>query len=587
MFIFLILFIFPAIFISAQITSAPNGGCPGGSIVYQDIAIIYELSYYPDNSSLDYSQEIGNAIYSKLFSGSSYQFFDVFGNRVTQITAIPFPNTVNYNLLGYLKNYAVIRNQTAFQELINNQVSFASFGYLNHPATSTISDALAYLTKFLQNGRRSAPVANTIVIIAKSDSDVSASQKYTSDLKSSGSKIMTIGVGNGSLSNLASLSSGNGYSFLLPDITDTNALNNLAQQISITLLNDCGTTLSPPNYSTTTPGPTTTQLLTSTTTSIFTTTTTTMTSSLAPSTTATSSSMASSTTTTTTVPSSTTTSTFISPSPSTTTTTNLPSTTTSTSTTTTTSLPTTTMTTTTRAPTPPSTAPITTPRPTTTTTKASTTPPPNPCQPDGTFIHQDITFIYDVSKSSDNVTDTQMPNFISTTLFSASQYSFDYFRPIPVPFPRTSDFAAGFAIPTAFSNVNSLQHYQAILKTQTTLLTYFSSTQSIVNDALTYLIANPLIRRPNIPQNIIIVAKNANSIDQSTINNAQSLKSNGMKIITIGIGNNDFSKLFNLASSNDYTFTIYDLTDSNSVTTVVNSVATKLANLCATNFFLN
>uniref|UniRef100_A0A914XU91 VWFA domain-containing protein n=1 Tax=Panagrolaimus superbus TaxID=310955 RepID=A0A914XU91_9BILA len=102
--------------------------------------------------------------------------------------------------------------------------------------------------------------------------------------------------------------------------------------------------------------------------------------------------------------------------------------------------------------------------------------------------------------------------------------------------------------------------------------------------ALTYLIANPLKGRPNIPENIIIVAKNANNIDQSTINNAQTLKSGGMTIITIGVGNKDFSKLFNLATSNDYTFTIYDLTDSNTVSTIVNSIATKLANLCATNF---
>uniref|UniRef100_A0AC35GA37 VWFA domain-containing protein n=1 Tax=Panagrolaimus sp. PS1159 TaxID=55785 RepID=A0AC35GA37_9BILA len=491
MFAFLILIGLLPSFIFSQITSSPNNGCPGGNAIYQDIAVLYELSYFPDNSSLDYSQQIANAIYSNLFTGPAYQYFDVYEKRVTQITPIPFPVTSLYNTFGYVYNYGIIRNQTAFKEILDNQITYASLNYFKHPSSSAISDALWYLADYIQNGRRSSPVGNTIIIIAKRDSDVSASQSYISDLKSQGSKIMTIGVGNGGVSNLASLSSGPGYSYVLLDITDTNALNILAQNISITLLNDCGTTLAPPNFSTTPPGPTSPMT----------------TSTMSSSSTSSSSSMSSSPTSTTSATMSTSTLASTPTSTSTSASTSTSTTTTQTSTTTTTPTTTTSSPTTVSSTSSTTTIPTTTTRSTTTTTKAPTTSPPNPCQPGGTFINQDLTVIYDVSKTSDNVTDQQMPNFISTILFSPSSYSFDYFRPIPVPFPRTTEFAGANGIPFSFSNMNSLQHYQTTINIQTNLAGYFTSTSSIINDALTYLIANPLRRRQNIPENVIIVAK--------------------------------------------------------------------------------
>ena len=101
---------------------------------------------------------------------------------------------------------------------------------------------LNYLVEYVQIGKRPAPVVNTIIIISKRDSDVFNSQSLVDNLKIAGSKIMTIGVGNGSVAGLPKLSSGAGYSFSIPDITDATAVNNVAQSIAMKLTTDCGTT---------------------------------------------------------------------------------------------------------------------------------------------------------------------------------------------------------------------------------------------------------------------------------------------------------------------------------------------------------
>uniref|UniRef100_A0AC34GQ44 VWFA domain-containing protein n=1 Tax=Panagrolaimus sp. ES5 TaxID=591445 RepID=A0AC34GQ44_9BILA len=252
--------------VKSQTTLPPtSSGCPGGGVAYQDIAILYELSYFPDNSSMAFSQQISNAISSKLFSGSTYQYYQADGiTRATQITPIPFPYTMLYNPLSDYNNYGVVKSQYEFVTLLGRQLNDAQRSGANHPTESKISAALEYLIKNIQRGKRPPPVKNTIVIIAKRDSDVSGSLPDITRLKSNGSKIMTIGVGNASLSNLQTLSSGDGYNFLIPDITDANTVDSVSSQIASKLITDCGITWFP--ATTTTPMTTTPYTGTTTTT---------------------------------------------------------------------------------------------------------------------------------------------------------------------------------------------------------------------------------------------------------------------------------------------------------------------------------
>jgi hypothetical protein len=244
-------------FVNSQIPTTPGpSGCPGGGIAYQDIAILYDLTFFPDNSSITFSQQIANAIGTTLFSGPAYQYYQQDGiTRATQITPLPFPETSEYNILAEDYSYGGLRSDHLFKTLLQDQVRHSTINMFHHPIESKISDALSYLMSYTQNQRRPAPVKNTIVIISKRDTDVSNSLSAITALKTNGSKIMTIGVGNGSLSSLSSLSSGTGYNFMIPDITDANAVNNVAQQIASQLITDCGITWTP--LPSTTPLPTT------------------------------------------------------------------------------------------------------------------------------------------------------------------------------------------------------------------------------------------------------------------------------------------------------------------------------------------
>uniref|UniRef100_A0A914ZAM0 Uncharacterized protein n=1 Tax=Panagrolaimus superbus TaxID=310955 RepID=A0A914ZAM0_9BILA len=129
--------------INSQISSTlpPTSGCPGGGVAYQDIAILYELSYFPDNSSMAFSQQISNAISSKLFSGSAYQYYQADGiERATRITPIPFSNTVLYNIVSDDNNYGVVQNQNGFASLLERQLNDSQRALANHPTESKISE---------------------------------------------------------------------------------------------------------------------------------------------------------------------------------------------------------------------------------------------------------------------------------------------------------------------------------------------------------------------------------------------------------------------------------------------------------------
>ena len=130
---------FPVFTVSQTTTTAVPLECPGGSVAYQDIAVVYEISFYPDNTSLALSQQIANAISTTLFSGPTYQYFDD-NTRITQITPIPFPKTVSYNTWSYLYNYGVVKSQADLADFLAKQVNVGSSGFFHHQTDSTISE---------------------------------------------------------------------------------------------------------------------------------------------------------------------------------------------------------------------------------------------------------------------------------------------------------------------------------------------------------------------------------------------------------------------------------------------------------------
>ena len=137
---FVLLLSFPTFIYSQAPTTTGPLGCPGGGVAYQDIAILYELSYYPDNTTLTFSQQIANAIAAQLFAGPTYQYFDANGVRATQITPIAFPNTLEYNIVSDDYNYGVITSNVELTKKIGSQLHDATLGFTKHPIDSTISE---------------------------------------------------------------------------------------------------------------------------------------------------------------------------------------------------------------------------------------------------------------------------------------------------------------------------------------------------------------------------------------------------------------------------------------------------------------
>ncbi|KAK0393201.1 hypothetical protein QR680_000095 [Steinernema hermaphroditum] len=189
--------------------------CTGPSSIDEDIAVVYDLSSGDVPASPD---QVVDFIRSGLFNKSKY------GNA--QYAAVPFPSISSETdllTMGYA-NFALLRSLTHDTLPVWKRHSNLK---------STISDGLKNVWRInngtLGENHRRKGVPNTIMIIAKSDTDVPNSEPIAKVLQAQGSTLLTVSIG--AKTNLTPLAS-NQYSFTVSDFSNSSELASIAEKIT-------------------------------------------------------------------------------------------------------------------------------------------------------------------------------------------------------------------------------------------------------------------------------------------------------------------------------------------------------------------
>ncbi|KAK0393202.1 hypothetical protein QR680_000095 [Steinernema hermaphroditum] len=201
--------------LSSTTTVQETTVCTGPSSIDEDIAVVYDLSSGDVPASPD---QVVDFIRSGLFNKSKY------GNA--QYAAVPFPSISSETdllTMGYA-NFALLRSLTHDTLPVWKRHSNLK---------STISDGLKNVWRInngtLGENHRRKGVPNTIMIIAKSDTDVPNSEPIAKVLQAQGSTLLTVSIG--AKTNLTPLAS-NQYSFTVSDFSNSSELASIAEKIT-------------------------------------------------------------------------------------------------------------------------------------------------------------------------------------------------------------------------------------------------------------------------------------------------------------------------------------------------------------------
>uniref|UniRef100_A0A914XXS0 VWFA domain-containing protein n=1 Tax=Panagrolaimus superbus TaxID=310955 RepID=A0A914XXS0_9BILA len=202
--------------------------CTKGPFINQDIAIVYDLS--TANASVpNLADSLTSMIGNQFFADPAYNI----DANITRLALAPFP--VNDNILGYINgitfDYNIIPNRLNLQRFANlTLMLYESFGDLNLLTAEGLNNSLTTVNSL------NTTLQNTVILFATESNGVTNADQIVQTLKSKGTTIIVIFVGNGNSTGFESIASDASLFKLLPNATDTATVKTIAEFVKTYLL---------------------------------------------------------------------------------------------------------------------------------------------------------------------------------------------------------------------------------------------------------------------------------------------------------------------------------------------------------------